>query len=262
MVFAIAMAPYFPKAWLWWSLPIVSASPVIFWLWAQSAFDDDFILKRWHGVLWLTVLGFGFLVSLTWTTWPTLARAGGRALAFAALILALAAAAQTIRTWRADLVTRRRQLRVAVILMNVVLIVSSVGSDLLANRGAYDSLLTALGLFAVALLAGLGLFGAAIDSPVLAAIADETSGRADGGARAEIGAGDAHNPIAPMDRRSQAGTIRPRPTRRAGADDRHGRRIPVDRAVQSRVQGSHRRDADRISPRRPRQNADRCLAIG
>ena len=40
------------------------------------------------------------------------------------------------------------------------------------------------------------------------------------------------------------------PARRPGADDRHGRRIPVDRAVQSRLQGRYRADADRIPARR------------
>src|SRR5205807_1581846 len=52
---AIRSAPTFPKVWQWWSLillALASGGAVIFWLWARAAFDDDFVLRRWHGALW------------------------------------------------------------------------------------------------------------------------------------------------------------------------------------------------------------------
>jgi hypothetical protein len=58
--YAVATAPFVPKSLLRWTLPILSTLPVIFWLWARTTFDDDFILMRWHGALWLTVAGIGF----------------------------------------------------------------------------------------------------------------------------------------------------------------------------------------------------------
>ena len=79
--YAIATAPFFPKVSWWWVLPILSAQPAMFWLWARAAFDDDFVLRRWHGSLWLAVVAFGFALTLGWFYWPDLASAGGRGLA-------------------------------------------------------------------------------------------------------------------------------------------------------------------------------------
>jgi hypothetical protein len=97
-VYVIATAPFVPKSTLSWTLPIVAANPVIVWLWARATFDDDFVIRRWHGALWLIVVGIGFAVSLGWTAWPTFARVGGRLISLVAVILALSAIAQTVRT--------------------------------------------------------------------------------------------------------------------------------------------------------------------
>src|SRR5689334_5901215 len=37
--FAIATAPFVPTSTFRWTLPILSAQPVVFWLWARAAFD-------------------------------------------------------------------------------------------------------------------------------------------------------------------------------------------------------------------------------
>ena len=71
--YLIATAPFVPKSTLWWTLPILAANPVFVWLWARATFDDDFVVRRWHGALWLIVVCIGFTVSLNWTTWPTFA---------------------------------------------------------------------------------------------------------------------------------------------------------------------------------------------
>jgi hypothetical protein len=44
--YAIVTAPFVPKAAVWWTLPIMAANPVIFWLWARATFDDDFVVRR------------------------------------------------------------------------------------------------------------------------------------------------------------------------------------------------------------------------
>lgn len=180
--YAIATAPNVPKMAWWWTLPILSAQPAVFWLWARAAFDDDFVLRRWHGAVWLAIVAFGFAVTMGWAHWPALAGAGGRALALIALVLALAAAVQTVKTWRADLVARRRWLRLAMLAINVVLIAAVAAAGFaaipVAVPGAPGSLPTALGLFVVAMLAGLGTFGAAAAGPVNDATAAIASGAA------------------------------------------------------------------------------------
>jgi AraC-like DNA-binding protein len=185
--YAVATAPFVPQS-LWrWTLPILCTLPVIFWLWAQTTFDDDFILKRWHGALWLTVLGIGFSVSFAWTSWPALERSGAKALSVVALVLTLSAAVQTVETWRADLVARRRRLRIAVLVMSLLFIALDAGSSLISvpitERGARGSLAVALILFVLATLAGWSLFGAKATASVMQATAPIASGKRRGEAQ-------------------------------------------------------------------------------
>ncbi|MBR0792194.1 AraC family transcriptional regulator [Bradyrhizobium manausense] len=179
--YAIATAPSFPKSSWWWVLPILSAQPAVFWLWARAAFDDDFVLRRWHGALWLGIAAFGFALTLGWAYRPALAGAGGRGLALVNLALALAAAIQTVKTWRADLVARRRRLRLAMLGINVGLIAVVAGAGFaaipVAVPGASGSLPTALVLFVVAMIAGL----ATMQPTVL--VHDATAAIASSGAR-------------------------------------------------------------------------------
>src|SRR4051794_7963644 len=53
--YAIASAPLIPRATQLWTLPLLSTNPLIFWLWARAAFDDEFEVRRWHGALWLAM---------------------------------------------------------------------------------------------------------------------------------------------------------------------------------------------------------------
>ncbi|WP_234680596.1 AraC family transcriptional regulator [Bradyrhizobium monzae] len=186
--YAIATAPFFPKSSWWWVLPILSAQPAVFWLWARAAFDDDFVLRRWHGALWLGIVAFGFALTVGWAYWPALAGAGGRGLALVNLALAFAAAVQTVKTWRADLVARRRRLRLAMLAMNVGLIAVVAGAGFaaipVAVPGAPGSLPTALALFVVAIIAGLGSFATQPVVPVNDATAAIASGSGRGADRA------------------------------------------------------------------------------
>jgi AraC-like DNA-binding protein len=200
--YAIVSAPFVPKVALLWAVPILAANPVVFWLWAQAAFDDDFVVRRWHGALWLVVVGIGISVLLTWTTWPMFAQAGVRSLSVVALVLSLAAAMQTIRTWSADLIAGRRRLRLAVLVSSLLLIALIAGSDLTsispASLGISGSLAGALGLAAVAALAGWSVFHPPPASPAIFATAADSSGEV--GAAAQIGLGpvDARDGVAPL----------------------------------------------------------------
>ncbi|KRQ01999.1 AraC family transcriptional regulator [Bradyrhizobium manausense] len=157
--YAIATAPYFPKSSWWWVLPILSGQPALFWLWARAAFDDDFVLRRWHRAVLLGIVAFGFALTLGWAYTPALARVGGQGLALLNLALALAAAVQTVKTWRADLVARRRRLRLAILAINVGLITVFVGAGFaaipVAVPGAPGSLPVALVLCVVAMMAAV-----------------------------------------------------------------------------------------------------------
>ncbi|MGC2777498.1 MAG: AraC family transcriptional regulator, partial [Bradyrhizobium sp.] len=154
--FAIATAPFIPASSFWWTLPILSAQPVVFWLWAQAAFDDDFALRPWHGLVWLAVIALGFIASLSWPMWPAVTKACAKGLSGLALGFALLAIVQTVSTWRDDLVARRRLLRMAVVILNLGFITFVAGPPLLplpmaplglaANVGGMGSFVTALTL--------------------------------------------------------------------------------------------------------------------
>ena len=200
--YAVATAPFIPTSLLRWTLPILSALPVIFWLWARATFDDDFILKRWHGALWLAVVGIGFSVSFAWTSWPALARSGAKTLSVVALVLALSAAVQTVKTWRADLVARRRRLRIAVLVISLLFIALDAGSSLtsvpIASLGAPGSLAIALSLFVLAMLAGWGFFGVKATVPAMQATATIASADTRSEAQVANRDGDDRDSIAPI----------------------------------------------------------------
>ena len=116
---AVRAAPTFPKVWQWWSLillALASGGPVVFWLWARAAFDDDFVLRSWHGALWLAPVGIEQLVAGGFVDWPVPGQALDRAVQVATIGLALLAAVQTLATWRADMVEGRRRLRLVVLI--------------------------------------------------------------------------------------------------------------------------------------------------
>jgi AraC-like DNA-binding protein len=200
--YAIVTAPFVPKVALLWAVPILAANPVVFWLWAQATFDDDFVVRRWHGALWLAVVGIGLSVLLTWTTWPMFAHAGVRSLSIVALVLSFGVAVQTVRTWSADLVAGRRRLRLAALILTLLFIALIAGSDLtsisLASFGISGSLASALGLAAVAAVAGWSLFYPPPADPAAVTRAPIASGEA--GSVAQIGLRDdgGRDSIAPL----------------------------------------------------------------
>ena len=200
--YMIVTAPFVPKLVLWWTLPFLAANPVVFWLWAQAAFDDDFVVKRWHGVLWLIVVGIGFFAFLTWTTWPVPAKAGARSLSVVALVMALAAAVQTVSTWSADLVAGRRRLRFAVLVATLLFIGLFSASDLMAisaaSLGLSGSLLSAIGMLTIAVLAGWGAFQPVPVNPPVAALTADTPGTAASVARIGSPADGDRDAIAPL----------------------------------------------------------------
>jgi AraC-like DNA-binding protein len=200
-VYAIVSAPFVPKAVVWWTMPFLCANPVLVWLWARANFDDDFVVRRWHGVLWLVVVGIWFSVFYTWTTWPVLAKAGVRSMSIVAIVLSLSAAVQTLRTWSADLVAGRRRLRVAVLILSLLLVVLLSGSGLTSisakDYGISGSLATAVGLLAIAALAAWSLFHPPPTVP--AAVATAAAAAENAGHVAELEAADgARHDIPPL----------------------------------------------------------------
>lgn len=96
-----------------WRVPLAMLSTgnaVMFWLFARSLFDDQF---RWHPLhlaAWGVLAGLA-LFGCVMGPRPWL----GLTITVATLAFAVLAVAQTLASWRADLVERRRRLRVFIV---------------------------------------------------------------------------------------------------------------------------------------------------
>jgi len=201
--YMIVTAPFVPKLAFWWALPFMAANPVVFWLWARAAFDDDFVVRRWHGGLWLGVVGITFLGFLTWTTSPLLAKISFGSLSVVALVMALLAAVQTVTTWSSDLVAGRRRLRFAVLVSTLLFIGLFSASDLLAissaSLGVSGSLLSAIGMLTIAVLAGWSTFQPRpLSAPVATVAAVAPTGASPGFPEIRPATDGARETIAPL----------------------------------------------------------------
>ncbi|MBR1234280.1 AraC family transcriptional regulator [Bradyrhizobium sp. AUGA SZCCT0182] len=167
---AICSAPNFPRPWQWWSLfllALTAGSSVLFWLWARAAFDDDFVLRRWHGALWVAMAGTEVLVAGGAIEWPMPGQALDRAVQVASLGLALLAVAQTLATWPADMVEGRRRQRLVVLIgasvyIAIVTLLNIFPSPLasgasIASVGKAFGLCVLMGLYGWFLLRAVGM---------------------------------------------------------------------------------------------------------
>ena len=123
---SVNSVPGFEQAGAIWRAPVLAlaaGSPVVFWLWARVVFDDDFIQRPWHAALWALLAAGEMVSAYGGAAWPRVGSAADTLVQLASLALAVLAAAQTMATWRGDLVAGRRRLRV-VALLGAVLFIS------------------------------------------------------------------------------------------------------------------------------------------
>ena len=117
--FAVETLPHFAVPPLWWELPIIALSAgtsVVFWLFSRALFDDDFKLNAGHGLAWASMAGAPVVAcALLRPEHADAARAVGQLVDLGTFGFAALAVAQTLASWRADLVERRRRLRIFIV---------------------------------------------------------------------------------------------------------------------------------------------------
>ncbi|MGH6711728.1 MAG: helix-turn-helix domain-containing protein [Bradyrhizobium sp.] len=97
--------------------PLIALSTgnvVVFWLFTCALFDETFKLRWWHGLVWAAVAAFSF-VNCMWIAPASSARVSIVAVNLIALGFIALAVTQTIASWSADLVERRRGVRVFIV---------------------------------------------------------------------------------------------------------------------------------------------------
>ena len=145
IVFALGSAAHaatfsigLPSAVSIWHAPLIALATgnvVVFWLFCRALFDDAFVLRPQHVLVWLAVAGFSFVNCLVVAPGghAGFAIVTGNLLALGFIGLGLG---QTVSSWSADLVEGRRRLRVFVVVaaalyggLNAALQLLSFGGD-------------------------------------------------------------------------------------------------------------------------------------
>lgn len=141
----------------WWAIPALALSAgnnAVFWAFASALFDDTFRLRWWHVGLWLVLVAAGTAdCFIAGPRHSDLGAALGIGLTLSSFGFAVLAVAQTVSSWRADLVEGRRRLRLFIVVASSLYIGLTAFSQLLgAFRSAAErvSIVSACGLLAIA----------------------------------------------------------------------------------------------------------------
>jgi AraC-like DNA-binding protein len=135
-------------------VPFVAISvgnAVLFWLFVEALFDDAFTPRAWHLAAWLVAVLLGARNCATdWRDDGLVAHVAITAQHAVPLACSALAAWAAARTWRVDLVEKRRRLRGFIVVAGVVYTVATLFSRLSAPGGRVTglaALLDAIGLF-------------------------------------------------------------------------------------------------------------------
>ena len=122
-----------------WQAPWVGISvgnAVLFWIFVQALFDDDFVLRRLHGIAWLTVAAASGLncavVAGSGSIFAPLLFAVQRGVP---VLFALLAALAAYQSWNVDLLEKRRRLRAFILVTGIVYTLLLLLARLTARQG-------------------------------------------------------------------------------------------------------------------------------
>jgi AraC-like DNA-binding protein len=135
----IGSTPMFEALVPWiWQAPLVAVSvgnAVLFWVFVQALFDDDFTLRPLHAAAWVSVAAlaaFNCAVVADGSAMAPVMRGLQRAVPLVFAVLAALAAASH---WRGDLVEKRRRLRVFIVVAGIGYSLAMVGVRLASPHG-------------------------------------------------------------------------------------------------------------------------------
>ncbi|MFM2399553.1 MAG: hypothetical protein RL341_1710 [Pseudomonadota bacterium] len=124
----------------WQALPvgISIANSVLFWIFVRTLFDDEFVIGPLHIGAWILVVLLGAshcLLTSPGAPFPELRKITGTAMRLTPFVFAMLALAAAARQWNADLVERRRQLRIFVVLSGSAYTLGMVVVRVVSGRG-------------------------------------------------------------------------------------------------------------------------------
>ena len=135
---AFASTPWIESSWPGpWQAPLVAvsvANVVLFWVFVQALFDDAFVFRPVHGVAWLAVAALSGCNCALGPHHEFASVTVGLQRAVPLLFAVLAAVAAASQ-WRADLVERRRRLRLFIVVLGVAYTLAMLVARLAAPQG-------------------------------------------------------------------------------------------------------------------------------
>lgn len=135
---------------------LTPGSMFLFWLFTRALFDDAFALRPWHALMWVALAAAGVAScaageTLTPAPWLPALRL---TLGILPVAWALLAIAQSLASWRDDLIERRRQLRTVIVATTAFYTVAQLLVALLSGlslRVVFESTANAAGIAALTL---------------------------------------------------------------------------------------------------------------
>jgi AraC-like DNA-binding protein len=151
----------------WWQAPLVGVSvgnSVLFWVFSQSMFDDEFSVRRRHVAAWLGAVALGVLFYAV-VVMPQKHRldpfplAVAIAMRWTPIVFAALAVVATASQWRADLVERRRRLRAFVLAMGTFYTLVTALARLASEDGRLSAWTSALDIAMLLVIVGTVALG-------------------------------------------------------------------------------------------------------
>src|SRR5262245_40213042 len=122
-----------------WQAPWIAVSVgngLLFWLFVQAMFDDDFVLQRWHAAAWIAVAALSALNCLFGMNSGSVIALLGLAVQRAApLVFSALAVYAAVANWHGDLVEGRRRLRAFILVAGVIYTVAMLAVRLASPHG-------------------------------------------------------------------------------------------------------------------------------
>jgi len=144
-----------PDLWHAAIVALAAGCMFVFWLFTRALLDDDFKPRAWQLAVWAGLAGVGALNCLVIAPQHPVAPAMGLFMGLMPVAWALLAIAQSVATWREDLVEGRRQLRSLIVGATAIYTVAQLLAALISGldlKAVVESPLNAAGT------AGLTLF--------------------------------------------------------------------------------------------------------
>jgi AraC-like DNA-binding protein len=127
-----------PCAWQALPVGISIANSVLFWIFVRTLFDDEFVTGSLHIGVWTAVVLLGAshcLLTSPGAPLPELRKITSLAMRWTPFVFAILALAAAVRQWNADLVERRRTLRIFVVLAGSAYTLAMVAVRVVSGRG-------------------------------------------------------------------------------------------------------------------------------